>query len=212
VKQAGDFCRVSVTTNLTGRVYWHWYVNGRYAGMSRASNRVFPVPRGAQANITSKPVRYASYNGAENEPLALSGEVTLEWTRSVDANIDRYLAQYQSAGGPWVTFAKVRDSGAWSYRVTTPQLDDDVVYSFRVVPVDAAGNDGTAADLGSERIVRYPTATDGVVTFNPGPTTFTFDDSDAIDMDWLSAGGDPVPVAPVPGPIPQSVFVTPAGG
>ena len=134
VSRCGETCRIAVTTNLpAGRRYVHWYVNGRYHGMTRSLARVFRVPPGRQINVVTRITRYRSYQGGDHSPEGLSGEIRLEWIRSGDPNIHSYLAQYRPSGGSWTTFRKVRDTGAWSFSAITPQLDDDTSYEFRVV-------------------------------------------------------------------------------
>ncbi len=75
----------------------------------------------------------------------------------------------------WETIGIVpHDEAQWVYSLLSPRLDDLADAEFRVVPVDKAGNDGTALALSAERIVRTPDAPDFTATFDSGTTKITF--------------------------------------
>jgi len=75
----------------------------------------------------------------------------------------------------WETIGIVpHDDAQWVYSLLSPRLDDLADAEFRVVPVDKAGNDGTALALSSERVVRTPDGPDFTVTFDSGTTKVTF--------------------------------------
>lgn len=175
---SGQFCRVVVSSNLRKRRIYHWYVNGRYAGSSHGNSRVFRCPPGRQINVLARPRRRSSYPAGDRLPVAYSGELTLEWIRSPDEDVACYRVEYRSppGSGDWVGFGRLTADDRWDYRITTPQLDDDAEYEFRVIPVDTAGNAGTPLELGTERVVRYPNVTAADVTWDPGTTKFTFDE------------------------------------
>lgn len=174
----GGWSCINLTTNLDNypsRVFWHWWVDGRYAGVTHARKRAFRTPPGRTTMVEVKPTRYRTYRGSDRNIDPLAGEVTLQFQAADDA--DSYLVQYQPSGGDWTTFAIMQDDGRWCYSVRTPQLDDDTEYSFRVVPRDSAQNEGSALSLGTHRVVRYPDPIEADVTWNEGSDTFTFDEA-----------------------------------
>ena len=59
----------------------------------------------------------------------------------------------------------------------TPRLDDLSTYTWRVIPVNTAGNDGTALTIGPELIVRTPDAPNIEIVFDSGTTRVTFSEA-----------------------------------
>lgn len=174
--QDGHWLNVQLVTNLAGRVIWHWYVNGNYAGSTNSGKRSFDC-RGGPINVWARPTLYARrFSGRENAPPPLSGTRTIEWLQSADLAA-RYLAQYRVSGDPdWTTFADVTGGKPWRYQAVTPMLEDDTLYEFQVVPVDEFGNSGTPLDLGDERIVRWPDVQSLTPSYNGGTQKFTFNE------------------------------------
>ena len=101
---------------------------------------------------------------------------TLWWVRSLAADVDHYRVEQQRDGGDWVTIATVPVvQGKWSRQQITDRLVDLAEYTWRVVPVDTTGNDGTPVTIGPERIVRTPDAPEFVVSFDPATSRVSFD-------------------------------------
>ena len=98
--------------------------------------------------------------------------------RSIDASAAQYRVEQQQDGGDWEQIALVfAETRRWDYTTMTDRLDDLSDYAWRVVPVDAAGNDGTAITLTAETIVRTPDAPRVSVTFDPGTTKITISEA-----------------------------------
>jgi hypothetical protein len=58
--------------------------------------------------------------------------------------------------------------------VTTPRLDDLTTYTWRVIPIDAVGNEGTPLEIESESVVRRPDPPAFTATFDDGTSTVEF--------------------------------------
>ena len=171
---ANDQGITQITTNLRRKPIYHWYIDGEYAGSSSSNRYRFRLPAASQAHITCHPVRFPSWNGADYQRPEFVGRVTLSWTRSTDATIANYKAQYRiSGGGSWTTFAQIKADGRWEYRSRTPVLNDDTVYDFQVVAVNTSGTEGTPLSLGSQRVVRVPDVIAISAAYNSGPQTIT---------------------------------------
>ena len=101
---------------------------------------------------------------------------TLWWVRSLATDVDHYRIDQQEDGGAWEMIGRVWPVlGQWSYRHTTDRLTDLATYSWRILPVDAAGNVcASPLEIGPEKAVRTPDAPDFDATFNAVGTTVTF--------------------------------------
>ena len=89
-----------------------------------------------------------------------------------------YRVEQKLGAGDWETLRIVPQvADQWAYSLLTDRLDDLSSYTWRVIPVDAAGNDGTAITIGAELIVRTPDAPDFTATFDSGTTKVTFDEA-----------------------------------
>jgi len=168
---------VCTASDYMRRVVWHWWVDGKYAGRSLAGTRTFRCPPGRTISVFAKPVRYnRSYRGGERDIAPLFGLVELQWVPSTDS-VDHYLVQYRIQGaGSWTTARRVAADGRWPYSARLPQLADSTTYEFQVVAVDAAGNQGTALDLGTRVIVRWPDPPDPSISLNLSQQ-WTFDEN-----------------------------------
>jgi hypothetical protein len=175
VAQDGGHCVVSVTTSLTGTVYYNWYRNGRFAGVTVRPERKFHVGAGEQIEVDCIATRWRGFAAARHAPQSYHGRRRLEWLRSADSDVDHYLVQYQKDAGGWSTFRTVKHkAGQWSYAASTPTLDDGSTYDFRVIPVDTSSLEGTALSLDSLLVVRHPDVTDYAVSWSSGTGQVTF--------------------------------------
>lgn len=82
---------------------------------------------------------------------AFPSRLVLGW--AADSDAAQYRVQ-EFSGGAWVTRATLENSDAWM-QYTTSVLADCTAAQWRVVPVDAAGNVGTATEF-SALMVRFP--------------------------------------------------------
>lgn len=174
-KRFGPLVEVAVTTDLTGVIYYHWWVDGQYVGMGAGPVRSFYLESGEQARITCVATNMASYDPYANPPDRFPPRRLVWWIRSLASDVARYRVEQKKTGGDWTAIGIVHhDRHKWSYQLLTGRLDDLADYQWRVVPIDRAGNDGTAIAIDAERIVRIPDAPDFEITFNAGPKTVTF--------------------------------------
>lgn len=166
---------VTVTSSLAGTVYFHWYADGTYLGATEGPSRSFFVEEGEQLRVEVVDTTDADFDPVAGAPAAYPARRTLWWCRSIDADVDHYRIEEQVDGGDWSTIGLVpHDDATWQYELVTERLDDLADYAWRVVPVDRAGNDGTAIALRTERVVRTPDAPDFTATFDPDTTRVTF--------------------------------------
>lgn len=173
--QRGRVTTVTVTTNLPGRIFYHWYLDGTWVGMTATNQRAFVMLPGEQATIDCIPTQDAGFDYLANSPDVFTRRVVLWWIRSADTDVVSYLVEQQKDAGSWVEIGSLDyEADRWEYRITTPQLDDQGAYAWRVSSVDAAGNVGTPVTLDSRIIVRTPDAPDFTATFNEGTTRVAF--------------------------------------
>jgi len=95
--------------------------------------------------------------------------LTLSWHRVADAEYYR-IDEYVDAA--WTERARRTDTDATDYTWTTRVLEDETDHNFRIVPVDAAGNDGTAEEL-TAYMVRVPDVPSVSGLFSAGTLTIT---------------------------------------
>jgi len=174
-QQVGNVTIVTVTSGLSGTIYYHWYLDGLWQGVTQAPSKSFVLGVGKQARIEVNDTNDVDYDGPANAPTAYPAVRTLTWIRSLASDVACYRVEQQQDGGDWNTIGTVQRNGAqWEYRFTTPALDDLSTYDWRVYPIDETGNDGTVLNLDGELIVRTPDSPDYTVTFDSGTTKVAF--------------------------------------
>ncbi len=109
-----------------------------------------------------------------NAPSSGPARRTLWWVRSTDTDVASYTIKQQREAEGLVEIGSIPATDAWSYRFLTPRLDDLTNYDWEVLPVDAAGNEGTALAFPQVQIVRRPDSPDFTVAFDAGTTRVTF--------------------------------------
>lgn len=165
-----------VTSSLSD-AYYHWYLEGSWLGVTRTGEFSLVVEDGEQAYIVCQDTTDPAYDPIANAPSGYPARRTLSWVASADSDIDYYRVEQNKDAGGWTSLGTVQDDGSWYYSFTTARLADLSSYQFRVVPVDEAGNDGTAITWSADTIVRRPDAVDFDVTFNSPATTVTFSEA-----------------------------------
>ena len=199
--RAGQTTLVTVTSDLVGAVTYYWYFDGVYLGKSASPSRSLHLREGDQGRVEVLDSQDPDFDPLSEGPADWPARRTIHWTASIDPSVAAYrvdqreasgrpgpaaiggfvgllawLLAWKSLAGPWVPIAVVpHDPLRWSYAITTGRLIDLVEYAWRVVPLDAAGNEGTAAVIGPEKIVRTPDAPDFTAAFDAetGKITFT---------------------------------------
>jgi hypothetical protein len=171
----GRVSTVSVTTNLSGLLFFHWYVDGTWVGMTGTNQHSFVTLPGEQVSIECIPTQDPDFDFLASAPAVTSRRETLWWIRSADSDVAAYKVEQQKDAGSWLTIATV-DSvvNQWEYQLTTPQLDDLGDYVWRVSAVDAAGTVGPSAVLNTKTIVRTPDAPEFTATFDSGTLRVAF--------------------------------------
>lgn len=173
-----DVTTVIVTSDLVGQIFYHWYLDGAYLGATDTPQRSFSVPAGDQARVEVIDTLDDGFDPLASAPDGWPARRSIFWTASVDSDVNHYRVEQQKAGGDWELLAIVEhDSARWTYTVLTGRLDDRTLYAWRVIPVDAAGNQGTAQTISQEMIVRTPDAPDFAATFDPITTHVTFEEA-----------------------------------
>jgi hypothetical protein len=174
----GNVSTVTITTNLSGLVYYHWYLDGVWVGGTTTNQFSFVVATGEQARIECVPTQDPYFDYVSYGPTVPAARVVLWWIRSADSDVREYKIEQQKDGGSWSTIATVPyAAGAWDYQITSPRLDDLGSYAWRVTPVDAVGNEGSASSLAARTIVRVPDAPDFAIAFDDGTTKVTFSEA-----------------------------------
>ena len=170
-----DVCvSVSVTSSLTGTVYYHWYVDGQYQGVTTSPTREFLLDD-EQAPIEVVDTNDAAFDPYASPPPSYPARRTIWWVRSLGAETDHYRVEEKAGAGAWEAIGVVRhDPSRWSYELETDRLDDLTDHEWRVIPVSRAGNDGAPVELAAERIVRTPDAPDFELAYDADTDKVTF--------------------------------------
>lgn len=170
---------ITVVSDLagSGTVYYHWYQDGAWLGRTTSPTRSIYLDAEAQARIEVIDTVDPDFDGAAAAPAGYPAVRTLWWTASLATDIDHYrVEQQEGAGGDWESIGVVHHvAGQWTYRQLSPRLTDLTEYTWRIVPVDRAGNDGTPTTIGPELVVRTPDAPDFDATFDPETLCVSFE-------------------------------------
>ncbi|MCP4249172.1 MAG: hypothetical protein GY778_19175 [bacterium] len=174
--------QVTVVSDLVGAVFYHWYTDGAYVGMTTTSTRTFYIEPGEQVEIEAIDTLDVNFDPIANAPTAYPARRTVQWLRSLEADVAQYRVETTPwVGAGWVTVGTVyHDEAAWSYDLLTERLEDLTPIIVRVVPVDGSGNDGTPLafpvllGLFGEMVVRTPDAPNFTATYDGGTQKVTF--------------------------------------
>jgi len=150
--------QATVTSSLTGTVYFHWYLDGLYQGVTTSPTRGF-VLDDEQTRVEVVDTNDVNHDPYAAPPDAYPARRTVWWVRSLDADCDHYRVEQKEGAGAWESIGTVEhDPAKWSHDLVTDRLTDLTDYEWRVIPVSAVGNDGGPIELAVERIVRTPDA------------------------------------------------------
>lgn len=168
---------VTVVSDLSNQIFYHWYVDGAFVIQTGRPTRQFFLLEDEQVRIDVLDTNDADFDSIANAPAGFSARRTIHWVRSLSIDEQgEYRVEQQRAAEGYVAIAvKAHDARTWRYAVLSPRLDDLTVYTWRVIPVDAVGNDGPIIrTIGPETIVRRPDAPNVTATFDAGTTKVTF--------------------------------------
>lgn len=167
---------VTVVSDLSGLIHYHWYIDGAFAGKTTNAARMFFLAPEDQVRIDVLDTTDPDFDSIANAPSGYPARRSLWWIRSTSADIARYRVEQQREAEGYVPIAEVvQTSTAWSFSVLSPRLDDLTTYDWRVVPIDVAGNEGTPLAIGPEPVVRRPDSPAFSIAFDGGTTRVTFD-------------------------------------
>lgn len=104
---------------------------------------------------------------------------SLCWVRSQSTSVTLYRIDQKPSGGAFSAIGYVQAAtGAWLYRFLTGVLDDLETYTWRIVPLDSAGNAAASpTEIGPEKIVRTPDTVDFSVAFDNDTQKVTFSEA-----------------------------------
>lgn len=167
---------VTATSSLSGTVYYHWFQDGAYLGVSTTPSKAFALAPGDQSRIEAVDTNDPDYDPLFNPPAGYPARRTITWIRSLDEDVARYrIEQYKGLEvTPEATFYVLHESAKWLYLWLSGRLNDLTNYYWTVTPVDAAGNDGTIIQMDSQRVVRTPDSPTFTATFDAGTTRVAF--------------------------------------
>lgn len=166
----------TVAGRFRGRVFYHWYVDGEYGGMTATPTFSVYLSVGDVARIKVLETLDPNFDPIANAPAMYGPRKRLRWLRSLDLSAHSYRVEQNRAGAEWVAIGTVFAAGrnAWEFSFVSPRLDDLVSYAWRVVPVTNAGNDGNALVFPAETVVRTPDAPGFTVTWDESTELATF--------------------------------------
>jgi len=174
----GNVTTVNVTSSLSGVVYFHWYVDGVHVAATTSPEWTFRFEGGEQVRVEVVDTADPDFDTVAGAPAGWPARRLLWWTASVSADCAHYRVEQKKATGSWETVGLVHhQADQWAYQLLTDRLDDLTEYTWRIVPVDTAGNDGTAKTIGPETVVRTPDAPDFDISFDSGTTQVTFSEA-----------------------------------
>jgi hypothetical protein len=172
----GNVTTVTAASTLSGIVYYHWYLDGVYVATSVESSHSFWLGTGEQIRIEVTDTLDPDYDPIANAPAGWPARKAITWARSLDTDVAEYRVEQQKDSGSWTTVGIIpHDATKWSYSLLSGRLTDLSSYYWRVYPVDAAGNDGTAiTPVKGKDLVRRPDAPNFTISFDDGTTKVTF--------------------------------------
>ena len=126
------------------------YRDGTLVATTKATERIFVLESGDAPVIEV-------FDSADDTPTTVyPSRFTLAWYAVAGADyyqVDEYV------DSEWPACAKVTDDGAGYFKWTSRVLEDSETHQFRVIAVDAAGNESTATNL-TALMVRVPDPSD----------------------------------------------------
>lgn len=179
----GATTRVFATSDLAGRVFFHWYLDGSWLAATTSPWKDFQLSASAswQERVDVLDTTDPSFDPIANAPAGgAPARRSLWWVRSLDEDAAYYvIEQKEDAGSFEVVGRVVQATDAWSMGWLSDRLEDLVSYTWRVTPYDRAGNAGTATTIGPETVVRRPDAPDFEVAFDDATDFATFSEAEA---------------------------------
>ena len=181
VTRFAEISLVTVTSDLGGTIYYHWYQDGKHVDATAWPFRAFWLPVGDSSRIEVVDTAEADFDWQAGAPDGYPARRTLWWTSAEWPDLEDDLDYYrvdQKTDGDWEAIGTVHQSRfRWDYSLLTERLDDLTEHTWRIVPVDRAGNDGDPLEVGPEMVVRTPDAPRFEIAFDEGTTKVTFSEA-----------------------------------
>lgn len=157
--QFGEVVVVRASALPTDPPYWQWYLHGQPAGLTRASTFGVSVGESDAVELRALALETPDIDPWDYATPTADGRVTLEWADADDDTIALYRIDYAySAPSGWAELGTVVRDGRWRYVWVSPRFDSGLALYLRVVPVTAAGDDGTVLEVGPIGTARRPDA------------------------------------------------------
>lgn len=170
-----DVTIVTVASDLSGTIYYHWYIDGAYIASTQASEYTFHLADSDSVRVDINDTNDADYDPIANAPAGYPARRSITWQPSLEATVKIYNIEQKIGAGSFVTIGMIpHRPGAWEYVLLSPRLADLTVHTWQVSALDAAGETLGTRTLGGETIVRIPDAPDFTVAFDGGTTKVTF--------------------------------------
>lgn len=173
VTRIGEISLVEVVSSLSGTIYYHWYREGAWVGMTTEPRKYFRLEPGDEERIICQDTNDAAYDPVANAPVGYPARRSLFWTQPLLGNVRTFKVQEKKAAGDWTDRATIRAAG-WAYSWLSARLDDLTEYTHRVLGVDEAGNEGPPLALDTALVVRRPDGVNFVYVYHVGPNQFAF--------------------------------------
>jgi len=175
-ERVGPITIVTVVSDLTGLVYYHWYLDGSYVATTTAPTYTFSLEVGDQVRIEAIDTNDPEFDPIAGAPPVYGARKSLWWTRSGSPDAVHYRVVQVDQFLTQTIIAEVDAlDEQWSFSVQTPRLIDGTLYEWWVYPYDKAGNQGTRVEIEPlAAVLRVPDAPRFTATYNGGTQRVAF--------------------------------------
>jgi len=157
-----DVVRLSWSSSLSSPTYYLW-LNGELLATTAAESYDLTI------NDGEEPV-FDVFDSSSNDPdYVSSGRTALCWWPVSGAGayrVEEYVASV------WTARETITDNGEGFFSWLSRVLEDLTTHEFRVVAIDAAGNDGSNTTF-SVLMVRHPDVPSATYTYDSGTNKVT---------------------------------------
>lgn len=173
--RVGGVTIVTAESGLSGTVFFHWYLDGVHVSSTQSNRRSFYLDGSDGGVVDVIDTADPDFDVSANAPAGWPARRVLQWTRSASPDMGHYRVEQEKDGGGFVAIGTVHhDALQWVYTFLTPRLVDLSTYIWRIIPVDASGNDGTPSTIRTELIVRTPDSPNFTVSWDSGTQQITW--------------------------------------
>ena len=174
----GETTQVSLLNPPRGTIGFYWYFDGAYVGKTVGPTKSFHVPAGEQLRLDVIPTADENFDPIASAPDGFPSRRTLWWIRSLGVDAANYRIDQREGAGDWTTVALIpQEADRWDFLIITDRLKDLTEYTWRVVALDAAGNEADPVAIGPELIVRTPDAPNFTAEFDSETRAVAFADA-----------------------------------